>query len=386
MNFIQKLKTKFSNLFSSSDSLKSQVEEAFEETEIPIEFSRRFDRQAIHDKAQLIGREEELDLIEKAFESWKVNGNPLLVVSNPGEGMSSLINVSSYISPNYHIIENTSNIKSKDQLLRTLESQLRIENNFETWMGEDEETNHVIVFENIERLFLRKIGGFSLMDDFLLLIHKSKKKIFWMLTINQYSFYYLDQTKNLRSNFNSLINLKKIDDELIKEILNKRNETYDSIFLKPEFLTKRTINNNSSKTNVEKQDYFKNQFINKLLQFSKRNISLALLYWRSAVARINQKNVYLKTFQPPGFESLGMEELITLEAIHVHKSLSANELREVIRSSSQSSKLILERLLEKELIKPCEYITDEMEYEINLFHYDAIIDLFKTKLNRSYHA
>jgi len=196
----------------------------------------------------------------------------------------------------------------------------------------------------------------------------------------------LDRTKNLRSNFNSLINLKKIDDELIKEVLNKRNETYDSIFLKPNYLGKRTLKNISTKTDVEKQAYFKNQFVNKLLQFSNGNISLALLYWRSAVARISQKNVYLKAFQPPNFTSLGMEELITLEAIHVHKSLSANELREVSRSGSRSSKLVLERLLEKELIKVCEYIEDDIEYEINLFHYDAIIDLFKTKLNRSYHA
>lgn len=382
----QKLKAYFINIFNPSDALKSQVEEAIEEAEIPEEYSRRFDRQAIHDKAQLIGREEELELIKKAFESWKVNGNPLLVVSNPGEGVSSLINASSGINPYYHIIENTSNINSRDHLLQKLVDQLRLETDFETWMNQESEDKHVIVFENIERLFLRKIGGFSLMDDFLLLIHQSKKKVFWILTINQYSFYYLDQTKNLRSNFNSLINLRKINNDLIREILNKRNESYDSIFLKPNFLTKRTLKNISTKTDVEKQDYFKNQFVNKLLQFSNGNISLALLYWRSAVARISQKNVYLKTFQPPNFESLGMEELITLEAIHVHKSLSANELREVMRSSSQSSKLILERLLEKELIKPCEYIEDEIEYEINLFHYDAIIDLFKTKLNRSYHA
>lgn len=383
---LQKLQSYFLNLFSPSDGLKSQVEEAIEEAEIPEEYSRRFDRQAVHDKAQLIGREEELELIKKAFDVWQVNGNPLLIVSNPGEGVSSLINASSDLNPHYHIVENTSNINSRDHLLQKLVDQLRIEIDFETWMNQEGENKHVIVFENIERLFLRKIGGFSLMDDFLLLIHQSKKKVFWILTINQYSFYYLDQTKNLRSNFNSLINLRKIDNDLIREILNKRNESYDSIFLKPQFLTKRTLKSISSKTDVEKQEYFKNQFITKLLQFSKGNISLALLYWRSAVARISQKNVYLKTFNPPSFENLGMDELITLEAIHVHKSLSANELREVMRSGNRRSKLILERLLEKDLIKICEYIQDQEEYEINLFHYDAIIDLFKTKLNRSYHA
>ena len=71
------------------------------------------------------------------------------------------------------------------------------------------------------------------------------------------------------------------------------------------------------------------------------------MFWRNSIARVDEKRVYVKIYEPKSIGNLSLDELFILEAIMQHRSLSPNELRMVLRNSSKSSKLSLEYLMEK---------------------------------------
>ncbi|MFT7589444.1 MAG: hypothetical protein ACI959_001662 [Limisphaerales bacterium] len=168
------------------------MEEVVSKGVIPEEYSRRFEINALQDASQLAGREVELEAIDQAWKNWSVTANPLLIIGEGGCGMSSLINSETYEVP------------------------------------------PVVIIENVERLFRRRVNGFNLLDDILLFIHTTKEKIFWVASINQYAAYYLNEVRNFANNFPSKLHIPPLGEEIIEELINDRNEGYEWFFLKPE--------------------------------------------------------------------------------------------------------------------------------------------------------
>ena len=162
-----------------------------------------------------------------------------MVISDQGIGVSSLINSSCRLYPHAKIIDETVDVSDLEGLILQLKEALSIEADCQTLNDlkhaiKDEE---VVVFENVERLFLRRVGGFNLLDDFLLFMHETKEKIYWICTINRYSYYYLNQVKSINTNFPSQISVRGLENEVIREIIASRNQGYKITILKPPNLT-----------------------------------------------------------------------------------------------------------------------------------------------------
>ena len=142
------------------------IEEVEEEVYLPDGYLERFSTLPLESQAQLKGRDEELKSLKTAYDNWKINHAPLLVISEFGEGSSSLMYCSSGLYENLKIIENRSAIYSSEKLVKLLVDVFELEGEHKTLssLKEDifaKEKNYVIVFENIERMFLREIGGFK---------------------------------------------------------------------------------------------------------------------------------------------------------------------------------------------------------------------------------
>jgi hypothetical protein len=365
---------------------ESVIQEVEEQTEIPEDYKRRFDLDPVMDPGQLLGRQDIQDQIAQAFENWKISNNPLLIVAEHGVGMSSLINCNSQIFDDLIIVENIVNIGTRAKLIKILKDNLKlgdeIKNLNQIAEALDEDTKKTIVFENVERLFLRRVNGFNVLEDFLLFIHNTKNKIFWVITINDYSYYYLNETKAFASNFLSTIKLKGLKESFIEEAISKRNTGYNVVYLKPEKLN--ALPNGNTLTADEQQRQWEEQFYKSMLSVSKGNISIAFIYWLKAVKKIDEKFVYLKAFEPNPFSDMTLDELLTLEAIHQHSSLSANELQQVLRNSKKLGQLTIEYLMERELVFPLKYKDGSVEYKLNLFHLHTVLSLFHSRLNRNF--
>ena len=365
---------------------ESVIQEVEEQAEIPEDYKRRFDLDPVMDPGQLLGRQDIQDQIAQAYENWKISNNPLLIVAEHGVGMSSLINCNSQIFEDLIIIENVVNIGRRAKLVKTLKDSLKLDSEINSLnqIAEalDEHTKKTIVFENVERLFLRKVNGFSVLEDFLLFIHNTKNKIFWVITINDYSYYYLNETKSFASNFLSTIKLQGLKETYIEEAINKRNSGYEVVYLKPD--KAKALPNSKPLTREEEQKLRRDQFYKNMLSVSKGNISIAFIYWLQAVKKIKDKSVFLKAFEPNPFSDMTLDELLTLEAIHQHSSLSSNEIQQVLRNSKKLGQLTIEYLMERELVFPLKYKDDSIEYKLNLFHLHTILSLFHSRLNRNF--
>lgn len=374
-------------LFLDEKKEQSVIEEVQERAEIPETYLQRFRLHPLQDANQLQGRDEELAMMQRAYENWKISRSPLLIVGEFGAGMTSLLNAGTHIYPHAKILENKSNISNVDELVTELKKGLnypeaRTLKDLNTLPKQD--TEQVIVFENIERLFLRKIHGFNLLEDFLLLIHATKKDIFWVATINQYSYYYLNQVIGFGSNFLSIIRLNPIKKDLIEGVITERNKGYECVYLKPTTSSGTLTQQIKNSDTTNKQQLLKDDFFNKLHAFAGGNISQAMLFWKRSVAYVKEKRVYVKAYEPKPIGQLSLEELFVLEAILQHTSLSNQELYAILRNSNKGSKLILEKLMENNLLYAKYYEGEfEPEYQINLLHLNAVKAQIHARLNRN---
>ena len=385
LQLLQQLKDWVNNIIEPPEfKQETYIEEAETVGEISDSYIERFESHSLQYQEHLKGREDSIELLEKAYQSWKETCNPLLMVSEAGMGMSSLLHSTTKIYDDSAILEDAINFESRKRLISVLQEAIGIEGDFKSLnaLGKNipDGFNKTIIFENIERLFIRKVNGFNLLDDFILFVHATKSKIYWLLTINRYSYYYLERVKDFSSNFNSILVLKPIDNSYLLEILAQRNEGYSISYLKP----KRSNPFANKNLNAEqKQEVLKNDFFKQLSAFSEGNISRALLYWRKSVQRTQDKNIYMRAYQPKPLTDLNLNEILILEAILQHSSLSNSELRQVFRNSSKGSQLSIEKLMEKDTIIYKNYHNSrEPEYQINPLYMPAVKQIIKTRLNR----
>jgi len=361
------------------------MEDVVEKAEIPEAYSRRFTLHPIEDPAQVLSRDDQLILLQKAYENWKITNNSLLLVAESGAGMSSLLNASLSLYPEAKIIANNFNIPSTKKLMQLFKTSFKFDDitNLTEIADKLDDEPQVVIFENIERLFLRKVGGFNVLEDFLLLMHATKHKIYWIVTVNKYSLYYLDQTYNLSPNFLSIIHLPAFKMEYIKEVIMQRNKGYEIIYTKPKVPSRILLQRIKNSEKDKKQSILEEYFYSSMYQFSDGNISRSILFWKNSIIRVSGKRVYVCAYEPKPITDLSLDDLFILEAIFQHSSLSPEELRLVLRHSSKGSLISLANLMEKKLIYPKKYEEGQTEYQINLLQLKTLKNLLRDKLNRN---
>ena len=366
----------------------SIIEEAEEQTVLPDDYLERFTLYPLQNVKSLKGRENEILNLERAYENWKITSQPLLIVSNPGEGTTSLLHSSTHIYPKAKIIETNKSIDSYSNLVKMLESVFGYQdckhlNEIQNKVNESEE-NYVLIVENIERLFTRKINGFTLLEDFLLFLHATKDKIYWIASINKYSYYYLNSVKYFASHFPSVIKLNPIKPELLKEEVMLRNQGYDMVFLKPKKITKKLDGQLKKYDSDKRQEVLKELFFEKMISFSNGNITKCILYCRASAYDIKDKTLYIKPFELKSVDDLNLNDLFILEAIFQHRALTISELNLVLRNSNRQSRLSIENLLEKGLIREVKNTSKGKEYRIDLMYLDVLKDRLRERLNRNF--
>ena len=366
----------------------SVIEEVEGKTILPNEYLERFTLYALQSKDSLKDRDNELLSLQRAYDNWEITNQPLLVVNNPGEGATSLLHSSTHIYPKAKIIETKTSIDSYEELVSLFCKIFSVEDCKSLKDIEDKiintEDDFVIIIENIERLFIRKINGFNLLEDFLLFLHATKENVYWIVSINKYSFYYLNSVKYFSSHFPSIVRLNPVNNELLQQEILERNEGYNLVFLKPNTITKKLDNQLKKLDSNKKQEVLKTLFFKKLFDFSKGNMTKAILFARDSAYKIKDKTVYIKPFELKPIEDLSLNDLFILEAIFQHRSLTVEELNVVLRNSNRQSRLTIENLLEKRLIRETKNTSNEIEYRINLIYLDILKDSLRERLNRNF--
>lgn len=385
------LRTRYLNLRSilgittEKKSISSELSNYLADTEtafsqLPLMYQRLFKIEPLTDQKFLIERGDIMDQINNAYENWKKGKYaPACLVGEPGSGITTIINVFSETIGNeidiYRFNLETRITTGEDyfNLMQQIFAEIKFKNLDELYsaLADESYSRRIVILENIQKLFIRKNNGFTNLLSFFKLISKSNQKVFWITSCLLYSYNYLNYTHHFSDYFGHIIGSDLIDDEKLEEMILKRHKPsgFDMNFLPPvNFRPRRSFKKLSEEG---KQVFLKNNFLKRLNDITKGNLSLTYILWLRSVIKVTDDCIYFQFNQLDYsfLDSLGDRKITSLHAILLHEGLSQKEHMEVMGcSESESISLLMLMSDDSILIK-----TDD-KYTINPLLYRYIVD------------
>lgn len=323
---------------------------------LPLIYKRLYQIEPLEDLELFEGREDEFFTLKKAFESWqKGHYAASIIIGEKWGGLSSFLTYAlaraQFPYKVTRLVVND-NGYSREHLVSVFKKLLE-NDEFEevtdiiTYLNEV--PHRIIVLEDIQNLFLRKIYGFEALQCLFQLINQTYKNIFWIASTTAYSWTYLTKTVNINEYFSYAITLKSLTDEQINNLIWKRNRISGfKILFEADAMQ---VNQRSfKKLNYEQQQIeLKKKYFSDLNAFAKSNISLALIYWLLSTREIDDTSITIGTFKKPNLNFISMlsaDKLYALHALILHDGLNLEQLSIVMQKSKMATELIILALLE----------------------------------------
>ncbi|UXX77762.1 hypothetical protein N7E81_10310 [Reichenbachiella carrageenanivorans] len=351
---------------------------------LPLIYKRLYQIEALEDLELFEGRQEELSTLKKAFDSWgKGHYAATVILGEKWGGLTSFLNYALHEARFPYTVTRLAirgNECSEEHFIQTMRSLFKKE----TFQTVDDIINHlndspkrVVVLEDIQNLYQRKVHGFGAMVLLFQLINKTYKNVFWVTSTTIYTWSYLQKTININEFFSYTIELKTLTDEQIISIIWKRNRISGFKIL---FEIDQSIADDKKFIKMdedEQQEFLRNKFFSDLNVFAQSNISLALIYWLLSTKEIDESTITIGTFKKPNLNFLNvlsMNKLYALHALILHDGLTVTQLADVLNVTHNYSDLTLLALLEDGLLAK----TGE-QFMINPIVYRNTISLLKSR-------
>ena len=354
-------------------------------SKLPVVYRRLFEIEALKDERFFEGREEELEKLNTAYEHWKKGGYaPVAIVGEKGSGATTLLNFFERgIEKKFNILrtEIYNAIYKEEELKSFLANLFKVQSAGGITELMDYLNNlpfkQIVVIENIQHLFLRKVNGFVCLKALFELISKTQKNIFWITSASLYSWEYLNKTLNIADYFGYVVRLKSLEDEqMIKVILKRHKISGYNLYFKPS--KEEELSKSYKKISEEKRhDYLSKQFFSDLNKFAKSNISLALLFWLRSTREVSGDSITIGSLRDIDFSflsSLETSKVFTLNALLIHDGLTAESFSTINNLPEAQSRLMLFVLLDDGVI-----IQKHGLYKINPLLYRQAVNLLQTK-------
>lgn len=350
---------------------------------LPVIYRNLYKIEPLSDLELFVGRSEELAKINEAYATWVAGkmGSAALY----GEKWSGLTTLLNYLQNTGSLKHGITRIKcatsldTRTQFQEVLKKILPDEEQVEEGVAEklNAGPKRIIIIEDIQNLYLRKSGGFTVIQSLLELISKTSSNIFWMTSCTIYTWEYFKKTIHIHEVFSYHISLKNPSEEDLSGIVQKRNRIsgYKIIF-EPD--TDDTSNKKFNKLSIEQQqEHLRKRFFKNLIDFSESNISMALMFWLLSTKSVDQNRIIINSFQKPDLsflEILSMEKILALHALILHDGLSTEQFAEVARIGHQAAFLNLSMMQEDGIL-----IKKDHQYLVNPMVYRSVISLLKAK-------
>ncbi|MCS6886445.1 MAG: ATP-binding protein [Acidobacteriota bacterium] len=316
---------------------------------LPAIYKRLFHLEPLKDPKFLIGRDEELAAIAKARQMWVV-GRPtsLLVVGERGSGKSSLLNCA------------VERVLAEDQLVRLeFGERLVSEQQLEDYLCGSVKAKsleelklllrrHVVILEELERTFLRRVGQLDAVRALIRLISSTCFQTFWIVSINQVAYKFLDAVVGLGGAFSHRINAARASKEALREAIMVRHRLSGlRLYFAQAPVERKWIR--------QRHPDAESSFFEALARESNGLFRTAFEIWLAHIERIEGGACHVKPIVGQDLEVieyLGQRELFSLLAIMQHGSLTVEEHAKVFYQSCRESQGSLDRLCSLELIEP----------------------------------
>jgi len=332
------------------------------------------------------GRTEELAHLKSAYQNWCENNfSSTVIIGEKGSGASSLVN---FFLKDISIQDKEVRREKLNESKCTPEDfiqffQQLLENDKLGGFNEIAEYLNsgkikVIILEDLQHFYMKKIHGFEAMNMLFELISATERKVFWLVEFTTYAWDFLSKTISINRYFKSVVQLKKMTEEQIVNIIMKRHRVsgYDIVFDSSHFSL--AEQNKAAKLNPEKREaYLKEQYFKALNDFAESNISLALLYWLRSTVRVEENTIVIGQIKNLNFnfiDSLPRDSVFSLHALLLHDSLSISEHALIFNLNKHQSSLSLMVLEDKGILQ-----STDGRYQINRLLYRQVVNVLQKK-------
>lgn len=389
VQFYRNIKSRF-GLETRQIKITAELSDFLAETQkaiekLPFVYQRLFHVKPLTSERFFEGREFEMKKMEAAFNSWQAGRfAPVAVVSEKGGGATSLVNLF-FLRNNFRLkkihVETPDLVFTEDGYLKIFQNMFP-GNKFSSH-GEvisylnNLDEKMIIVLENLQHLYLRKVNGFICLNMLAELISLTNSKIFWVTSSTLYSWEYLRKTIRIDDYFGYVIRLQPlIDDRIIDIILKRHNVSGYNIKFEP---SKGDVNNKVYKklNEKDKQEFLKKNYFSKLNKFAKSNLSLALLYWLRSTQAVSNNTIVITTEVDFDFSFLGglaSEKIFLLSALLLHDGLSVGAISLIFNQTEEKIRLSLISMIDDGLV-----ILKNNLYFINPLLYRHTVSMLQSK-------
>jgi hypothetical protein len=352
---------------------------------LPFVYQRLYQLRPTDEDRFFVNRHNELDQMKLAFDDWqKERFVTVAVLAEKGSGITSFINY--YLrdtAPSLKIIheEPKTRISLANDYLQFFENLLGVEK-FEDNRQIIEYLNNlpdklIIILENMQRFYLKKITGFVCLKMFFELMMQTSRKVFWITSFTVHAWDYLNLTQRISDQFVREVQLAQLDEVTIMNIILKRNSLSGyKINFEPsdENIASRSFKNLKEE---EKQSYLQKQYFKDLRQLSNGNISLAQLYWLRSIHSITDNTITIASIREIDVsfvKELPSNYLFILHALLVHDGLTTDAYGDIFHMLASQAQNLLQPLLEKGLLTQNEDV-----YSINPIIFRQVVSLLKSR-------
>lgn len=341
-----------------TDRLEELLELYAIPTHLPLIYRRLFRLHPVEDPRFLVGRDDELAGLVEARVQWMTGkAVSILVVGARGSGKTSLLNCAEQVAfgglkiHRGQFRERALSISAMEQVVRNLLELRDGSTLLEQLHGEQ----RVVILEEVERTFLRRMNGFEGVRYLLELVAQSWHSTLWILSMNETAFVYLSRALDLPRSFSHRINAMAVQpDDLKNAILLRHNLSGYRLAFAPPPAGDPRISKLRRTLGLEKDA--QELFFDALYEQSEGIFRSAFELWQHQIERVEGGVVYMRQPVKPDFasllEALSVDDCFTLQAILQHGGLTNEHLAEILAETERASRTRLERLSTLELIEP----------------------------------
>lgn len=343
--------------------------------DLPVVYRRLFSFEPLADPRLLAGRDEALDQVSARWRAWEAGGSgSLLVVSQPGAGVTSFLNVAatrlSQAAPGG--VRRTLRDREPDEarVTRTLAAWLGLaapddgpaatslsELADEVLRAPEGTLPAWVILEGAELLHLRAPEGGRAFERLVTFIARTESRLFWVVSINAAAWQLVRlRTRPFVSGLRRLALAPLGADELREAIFARHRRSGIPLrFAEPSargaarlhrWLRTRTTRKRSRLTEAE---YFR-----RLHRAALGSVRLALVHWlRSADLESVPGHLLVRPLATPSpsLDGVDVDQSFALKALLEHGTLTTVEFGEVMRTRAGDTRHTLRSLAEMRLIE-----------------------------------
>ncbi len=194
--------------------------------EIPAIYRRLFPMTPVQDPRFLVGRSHEMEAVGDVRRLWEEGRSVgLLIVGERGSGKTSVVNC----AVREHLADAPlvrgafcKRLTTTEELRSFLAGLLGAPDpaSIESFLAE---RRSVVILEELERTFLRRIGGYEAVKALQRVIAATCSSTLWVFAINQMAFRFLDAAVQLGASFSHRINVSTASRDVLREAILGRH-------------------------------------------------------------------------------------------------------------------------------------------------------------------